>query len=156
MRVAQRKVGENIDLFRAILATCRFACLRGRRWYHEKQLRSPLHCRAGQNLIHPRCLLISIVLPDGGTERTYGHQPRCFHLAGVERGEHHRYLYILHRQHRPETNGWDLPGGSILQIKRSLKSSRSRQITLSSALGGTTQLSPSTGKHSSIAFPNGL
>jgi hypothetical protein len=59
MQVARRKVGGNIDSFRATLATYRFACLRGRRWYHEKQLPSPLHCRVRRSWIHRRYLPIS-------------------------------------------------------------------------------------------------
>lgn len=49
----------------------------------------------------------------------------------------------------------DSPGGSILQIMRSRKSSLSLHSGCVSDFGGTTQLSPSGGKQSRMAFPKG-
>ena len=43
----------------------------------------------------------------------------------------------------------------MLQISNSRKSSRPRHSGLVELFGGTTQLSPSTGKQSKMAFPNG-
>ena len=47
-------------------------------------------------------------------------------------------------------NRWHLPGGSILQMFRLLKSSLSCHTFAPSALGGTAQESPSSGKQSGL------
>jgi len=49
-----------------------------------------------------------------------------------------------------------IPGGSILQIIMSLRSSLPLHSGLVSLLGGTTHCSPSFGRQSRIAFPKGL
>lgn len=117
---------------------------------------SPLRCREAQSARHRRYLPVNFVKKVTSQDGTHGLPPQYCRWAVVVRAGHHRYRYILAMSSFPYiTSSGDIPGGSILQIKRSLKSSLSRQITLSGALGGTTQVSPSTGKQSNIAFPNG-
>jgi hypothetical protein len=90
---------------------------------------------------------------------THGHQLRCYCLEEDAHGAHHLYLDILQNQVtrllRITKNTAHVPGGSILQMSNSLKSS----LSLHSGtfpLGETTHSSPSFGKHSSTALPNGL
>ena len=50
----------------------------------------------------------------------------------------------------------NVPGGSILQMMSSRRSSRSLQFGSAAFFGGTTQLSPSGGRQSRMALPKGL
>lgn len=97
---------------------------------------------------------------------THGHRPRCCRSGAVGRGEHRRYpgslKTVIEKRVHNGIRGMkkvapNLPGGSIEQITRSLRSSRSLQSFLGSlSFGGTTQASPSLGRQSRIPFPNGL
>ena len=88
---------------------------------------------------------------------TYARQPRYSRWVTYEHVKHHRYPGTLTNSsvHHKTNQDEILPGGSILHTMRSLRSSLSVQTDPPSLFGGTTHESPSDGKQSSMAFPNG-
>ena len=64
-------------------------------------------------------------------------------------------LYLLSQRTLSCRNADFLPGGSILQIILSLRSSRFLHAGWFGSFGGTTHCSPSDGRQSKIAFPKG-
>jgi hypothetical protein len=158
-RVARHRAAGSTNWCRGARAACRCACQRGRPSCRATPPPRPSGCRDARNRTRRRCLRCRSARRRATYGSTHGHLLRCGRLAVGGRVGHRQCLDSLPRasteQDDPSRTDQTAPGGSILQITSSRRSSRPFQAGPPSSLGGTFHVSPSAGRQSRMAREKG-